>query len=195
MSLLNTLKSRVGVAVLTLSSAGALGIMAHEGLKLASYRDPIGIVTVCAGHTATAKLGQVKTPEQCAELLKSDVKYAEAAVKRLVTVKITQKQFDSLVSFTFNVGEGNLSSSTLLKKVNANDCYGAGAEFLKWNKADGRVLPGLTKRRADERAQWETGCALIKTAQATPHKAGNAGGWSQTRRPEYHPATSLAFSA
>ena len=115
MSLLNTLKSRVGVAVLTLSSAGALGIIAHEGLKLASYRDPIGIVTVCAGHTATAKLGQVKTTEQCAELLKSDVKYAEAAVKRLVTVKLTQKQFDSLVSFTFNVGEGNLSSSTLLK--------------------------------------------------------------------------------
>ena len=153
------IKQRLAAVALSLSALGALGIVAHEGMKRVAYVDPVGIVTVCAGHTRTAKLGQVKTEAECAELLKQDVKHAEKAVKRLVKVPLTQPQFDALVSFVFNVGETSFAKSTLLKKVNAFDCWGAGAEFSKWTYAGGRQLPGLVKRRADERKHWETGCA------------------------------------
>lgn len=153
------LKQRVAAVVLSLSALGVAGMVSYEGLRKVAYKDPVGIVTVCAGHTKTAQLGQVKTDAECAALLKEDVKDAEAAVKRLVTAPLTQAQFDALVSFTFNVGSGNLAKSTLLKKVNAFDCWGAGAEFTRWTTAGGRELPGLVKRRASERQHWETGCA------------------------------------
>ena len=74
----------------------------------------------------------------------------EAAVRRLVKVPLNANRFDALVSFTYNCGEGNLAKSTLLKKVNAGDHKGAAAEFHKWNKGGGKVLPGLTRRRASE---------------------------------------------
>lgn len=146
------------VAGLALSAAGLVGIVSHERMVPRTYLDPVGIPTVCAGHTATAKMGEVKTLKQCEELLRSDVRVAEAAIKRLVAVPISQHQYDALVSFVFNVGSGNFAKSTLLKKINANDCWGAGAEFPRWDKAKGKVLRGLTIRRADERRHWETGC-------------------------------------
>ena len=153
-----SIKNRVAVAFLSLSLAGAGGIIVHEGMVPKAYRDPVGVVTVCAGHTATARMGQVKTPAECSELLRQDTRVAEAAVKRLVTVPVTQHQYDALVSFTFNVGSGNLAKSTLLKKLNAHDCKGAGLEFLRWDYAAGIKLAGLTKRRAYESQQFITGC-------------------------------------
>ena len=159
MSVPTILKTRVVATVLALSSLGAMGIVAHEGLRQVAYVDPVGVVTVCAGHTSTAKLGQVKTEAECAELLKVDVKHAEAAVKRLVKTPLTQPQFDALVSFVFNVGETSFAKSTMLKKINLNDCWGAGKEFSKWTFAGGRELPGLVTRRASERRRFETGCA------------------------------------
>ena len=74
----------------------------------------------------------------------------ESAVQRLVKVELEQWQFDALVSFTYNCGEGNLQKSTLLKKVNAGDFDGAALEFHKWNKGGGKVLAGLVRRRASE---------------------------------------------
>lgn len=159
MAIPTSLKQRVGAALLALSSLGALGIVAHEGMKRTAYIDPVGVITVCAGHTSTAKLGQRKTEAECAELLKLDVVHAEQAVKRLVKTPLTQAQFDALVSFTFNVGQTSLAKSTLLAKLNRNDCWGAGAEFSRWVYADGRQLPGLVIRRASERERFETGCA------------------------------------
>ena len=183
------LRSRIAAGLLALSSIGALGIISHEGMKRVAYRDPVGIVTVCAGHTATAKLGQVKTEAECAELLKQDVKYAEQAVKRLVKVPLTQEQFDALVSFTFNVGETSLAKSTLLKKINNFDCWGAGKEFIKWTYAGGQQLPGLVIRRAAERKHWETGCATGNyKVKANPQAANSpyVQVRAQARRPEYH---------
>lgn len=159
MRLADALKSRVAVALLSLSLGGAGAIVAHEGMRQSAYIDPVGIVTVCAGHTKTAKMGQTKTAAQCAELLRQDTKQAEAAIKRLVSVKLTQRQYDALTSFVFNVGEGNFASSTLLKRMNAGRCNAAADEFAKWNKAGGRILEGLVRRRAYEADEFRSGCS------------------------------------
>lgn len=148
-------------AALTLSVAGAAGIVGHEGQVNKVYLDPVGIPTVCVGHIATvtrADVGKTFSDAQCAELLVRDTSEAQSSVGRLVKVPVTQDQYDALVSFTFNVGGGALAKSTLLRKLNAGDCHGAATEFPKWNKAGGRVLPGLTKRRAYEREHFEKDC-------------------------------------
>lgn len=163
-----TAKQRVAAAALALSAVGAAGVIAHEGWVKVGYKDPIGIVTACAGHTATAQLGRVYTDAECHALLRQDVREAEQAVRRLVTVRLTQAQFDALVSFTFNVGQGNLARSTLLRKLNAGDCVGAANEFLRWNRAGGQVFRGLTIRRQDERAMFITGCPKATKSYAVP---------------------------
>lgn len=148
-------------SALVVSAAGTAAIMHDEGVVKKVYLDPVGIPTVCVGHTSTvskADVGKVYTDAQCAELLRSDTRVAQAAVGRLVKVPVTQGQYDALVSFTFNVGEANFKNSTLLRKLNAGDCHGAAAEFPRWNRARGVVLPGLVTRRANERARFEVDC-------------------------------------
>jgi len=97
------------------------------------------------------KVGQKITLEQANELLLEDVKpFAENVLKK-VTVPITENMFNSLVSFAYNVGNGNFNSSTLLKKINKEDYTGASNEFGKWISSKGNVLQGLVKRRTDEK--------------------------------------------
>lgn len=112
--------------------------------------------TIGIGHTGSVDgkpvaPGMTITQEKSRQLLKDDAATATRAVIKLVSVPLNQNQFDALVDFTFNLGQGNLQSSTLLKKLNAKDYAGAANEFPRWNKAGGNVLPGLTKRRAAER--------------------------------------------
>lgn len=149
-------------AAFVLSSAGAVGIATHEGTVPTVYLDPVGIPTVCTGHTGpeitAADVGKRLSDATCAQLLKSDTRAAQRGVGSLVTQPVTQEQYDALVSFTFNVGTGNLQSSTLLRKLNAGDCHGAAAEFSRWTRAKGKVLAGLVARRADERRAFEAGC-------------------------------------
>jgi lysozyme len=144
----------------TLGAKGTTLIKAFEScLKAVSggfqaYLDPVGILTIGWGHTRDNgrqfNSGDVWTQAECdAEFLK-DMAIFEKSVNELVTVPINQDQFDALVSFAFNVGSGNLKGSTLLKKLNAGDAAGAAQEFQRWNKAAGKVLPGLTRRRASE---------------------------------------------
>lgn len=161
MGWLNSPLTRRVAATLVISAAGLAGITHYEGQVGKVYLDPVGIPTVCAGHTKTVvrkDVGKTFTEAQCAALLKADTTSAQADVARLVKVPVTQAQYDALVSFTFNVGGGALGSSTLLRKLNAGDCYGAAAEFPRWNKAKGRVLNGLTARRAWERSIFEPDC-------------------------------------
>ena len=146
----------VGGAIL--SAAGLAFISGNEGRVLKAYPDPVGVVTICDGHTKTAKMGQVATNAMCDELLKQDVREAEAAVQRLVTATVTQEQYIALVDFTYNKGQGNLASSTLLKKVNLGQCYAAGDEFLKWRYAKGYELRGLVIRGQRQRELWVSGC-------------------------------------
>ena len=92
---------------------------------------------------------------ECDEAFLEDMETFERDVRKLVRVPLEPYQFDALVSFTYNCGGGNLAKSTLLKKVNAGDFEGAAQEFHKWNKANGKVLKGLTRRRASESLMFQ----------------------------------------
>jgi GH24 family phage-related lysozyme (muramidase) len=97
------------------------------------------------------KKGVVWTQQQCDDRFEEHLNQFGASVAKLIgNAPTTQHQFDAMVSFAYNLGAGNLGSSTLLKKHKAGDFKGAAAEFARWNKAAGKVLPGLTKRRAAE---------------------------------------------
>lgn len=154
-------RAKVGVAGLALSVAGVTGLMQDEGVVNRVYLDPVGIPTACAGHTATVTrkdVGKHMPDHICEELLRYDVRHAEAGVRRAVKVPVTQGQFDSLTRLAFNVGNGALAGSTLVRKLNAGDCHGAAREFDKWVYAKGKKLPGLVNRRAEERAIFEADC-------------------------------------
>ena len=127
-------------------------IKKHEGLRLEAYLPtPNDVWTIGYGHTHTAKPGMKITEKQAEALLRKDIAWAEKAVNKSVVVPLTQNQFDALVSFVFNVGEGAFSTSTLLRLLNSGDYSGAANQFLRWNKQKRRVLNGLTKRREEER--------------------------------------------
>jgi lysozyme len=130
-------------------------IKSFEGLRLSAYKCPADVWTIGYGTTAGVKPGQSITKERAEELLREDVKRFEAQVLRLVKVPLTQGQHDAMVSFVYNLGAGNLSNSTLLRLLNAGDDAGAAAQFDRWNKAEGKVLAGLVRRRAAERALFE----------------------------------------
>lgn len=130
-------------------------IKSFEGLSLKAYPDPgSGADPWTIGYGSTGKdikRGLVWTLAQAEARLKLDVASFALGVRALIVkAPTTQRQFDAMVSFAYNVGLGNLKSSTLLKKHLAGQRVDARAEFLKWDKASGRVMVGLTRRRAAE---------------------------------------------
>lgn len=141
----------------TTSQAGINLIKSFEGCRLKAYQDSVGVWTIGYGHTSGVYSGMTITEEQAEAFLKADLGTSERAVNRLVTYIINQNQFDALVSFTFNLGSGNLAESTLLKKLNKGDITGAANEFDKWIYAGGEVLKGLVRRRAAEKEMFLTG--------------------------------------
>ena len=135
-----------------ISQKGINLIKVFEGLSLKAYKDSVGVITIGYGSTGPhVSMGQTITEAQAESLLKSDLSRFEKGVSDLVPVPLNQNQFDALVSFSFNLGLGNLKSSTLLRKLNSLDYSGASKEFERWNKAGGKVLAGLTRRRIAER--------------------------------------------
>ena len=141
----------------------------HEGVMTKPYQCPALLWTVGVGHVidphhAKVKLddrkqlpipdgwNRVLSMDEVNDILRKDLDRFEKGVLRLCPGKLTQGQFDALVSFSFNVGLGNLQRSTIRMKVNRGDFEGAAESFLDWTKAGGRVLKGLVTRRNDERA-------------------------------------------
>lgn len=123
-----------------------------EGCRLTPYQDVVGVLTVGYGHVVPPEMQDTTITQPWAnELLLADLAKSAAAVNRLVKVPVTQNEFDALVSFTFNLGEGHLAGSTLLKLLNAGDKDGAADEFVKWSKAGGKTVAGLLRRRSAER--------------------------------------------
>ncbi|MDU5349146.1 MAG: lysozyme [Enterobacter sichuanensis] len=139
------------------SEKGIALIKQFEGCKLTAYQDSVGVWTIGYGWTQPVdgkpiRAGMTIKQETAERLLKTGLVSYESDVSRLVKVGLTQGQFDALVSFTYNLGARSLSTSTLLRKLNTGDYAGAADEFLRWNKAGGKVLNGLTRRREAERA-------------------------------------------
>lgn len=151
-------------------------VAGFEGKRLTAYLDPVGIPTIGFGATRYAtgtpvKLGDVITEAEALRLLEHDLQRFGAAVDRLVTVPLTEGQRMALVSLTYNIGEGALSQSTLLRLLNKGDYAGAAAEFPRWNKSKGRVLPGLVRRRAAERSMFQSHLSTIDSYKPNPSEA------------------------
>lgn len=133
------------------SDKGIEFIIKEEGEVLHAYRCQAGVWTIGVGHTGGVTQDMKITKEQSRQLLKSDLCRFEKAVNETIKHPLLQHQFDALVSFAFNVGTQAFKNSTLAKKINANAPYNEIREqFLRWNKAGGRVLAGLTSRRKRE---------------------------------------------
>ena len=141
----------------------------HEGVRQKPYRDSVYLWTVGVGHLmydSQARLpvdqrmavqllpqdNRTLSMEEVDAILRADLARFERGVTTFCPVPLTQGNFDGLVSFAFNVGLGTLQRSTLRQKVLRGDIQGAADEFLKYNKAGGKVLKGLVTRRNDERA-------------------------------------------
>jgi len=165
-----------------LNQAGINLIKSFEGIRdgdpstvnLDAYVDPVGIYTIGWGHAIVWGQGFLRTStpnakaiakqlypngltmDEAETLLRNDLHATSMPVEGLVKVQISDNQFAALVSFAFNVGVNNLRNSTLLRKLNQRDYAGAALEFGKWNKAGGKVLAGLTRRRTAEATLFRT---------------------------------------
>lgn len=137
------------------AAAVMLCVPRFEGEILRGYKDPIGIVTACVGHTRTAVLGKPYTHEQCQALLESDLAETAQGVMACTHYPLTTGQKAAFTSFAFNVGYPAYCRSGVARKANAGDVEGSCAELSKWVYAGGHVLPGLVKRRETERAMCE----------------------------------------
>ena len=128
-----------------------LDLIKHfEGCELEAYKCPAGVWTIGYGHIKGVKEGMTITEQQAEEMLKSELNEYEGYINNLVTAELNQNQFDAMVSWVYNLGGGNLKASTLLKVLNAGDYAGVPAQIMRWNKAGGKVLEGLTRRRQAE---------------------------------------------
>lgn len=141
-----------------LSQAGKDLIKSFEGLELRVYPDPAtggAPYTAGYGHTGSDVKPGMKVTQAIADAwFDKDVQKFEGGVSALLTVPTTQAQFDAMVSLVYNIGLGNFRSSTLLKKHNAKCWSCAAGQFLVWNRAAGKVMDGLTRRRNAERAMY-----------------------------------------
>lgn len=126
-----------------------------EGCRFDAYLCPAGVWTIGYGHTADVKEGDSIDQEAAEAFLIEDLEKFEQAVMRLVEVPLTQQQFDALVSWTFNLGAGNLAESTLLRKLNNYQYAEVPEQMMRWVRAGGQVLDGLVRRRAAEAAMFQ----------------------------------------
>ena len=152
---------RTQAGALVLSVAALAAIAGYEGYRSTAYIPVPGDVPTI-GHGTTryedgkaVKMGDKVTPERARILLQHDASAFARAVQRCAPVPMHQHEFDAFTSLAYNIGEGAFCRSTLAKKLNALDYAGACREIEKWVYFKGKTLPGLVKRRADERARCE----------------------------------------
>lgn len=126
-------------------------IKISEGFKLEAYKCPADVWTIGYGHTKGVKPGMRITASQADKFLDEDIAEASKQINKVVKVPLNNNQFSALVSFVFNLGIGNFSKSTLLKKINNGDFKAASLEFGKWVYSGGKKLKGLERRRTAEK--------------------------------------------
>jgi lysozyme len=137
-----------------ISAEGKALIKKFEGCKLDSYRCSANVATIGYGHTKDVIDGDSCTQDEAGQMLADDLAEFEGYVDKLVTVDLEQNQFDALVAWTFNLGPTNLKSSTMLKELNAGNYAKVPSEMKRWNKAGGKTLDGLIRRREAESLLW-----------------------------------------
>lgn len=142
--------SRVKKGAAVLAALVAL-VGGYEGLRTVAYRDVVGIPTVCFGETRGVKMGDSYTVEQCKTMLGNGLIEFAAGVDRCLTANVPDKSYTAFVSLAYNIGTGAFCRSTVVRKANAGDLVGACNAISMWDKAGGRVIRGLTIRRADEK--------------------------------------------
>jgi lysozyme len=148
------MSNRMLIAALSLSAAGFVGIVAHEGYSdKAIIPVPGDVPTIGFGTTDGVKLGDTITPPKALARALNDASKFEGALKRCVTVPLHQHEYDAYVSLAYNIGPAAFCNSTLVKKLNAEDYAGACDEILRWDRAGGVKLRGLTIRRQKEYQQ------------------------------------------
>lgn len=155
------------------SNKGVALIKEFEGRKLTAYLCPANVWTIGYGHTTAAgspivRQGMRITEEEADAILRRDLVRYENGVERLVKVPLNQSQFDALVSFCFNVGEGALGKSTLLRRLNRGEYDSVPSELMKWTRGGGKELPGLVRRRRAEAKLWRD---LDNRPPASPEEA------------------------
>jgi lysozyme len=148
----------MGINNLTYSGNGLALTEQFEGCRLTAYQDQVGVWTIGYGHTGPDVTPQLTiTQDQAQDLLVQDVSSAAACVNNVVTLQLSQDEFDALVDFVFNLGVGAFTGSTLLRDLNAGDLTAAAAQFDLWDHAGGAVVAGLLRRRQAEMAMFDSG--------------------------------------
>ena len=133
-------------------------VKSFEGFRAEAYKCPAGVWTVGYGTTENVHPGDVVNEQEAEELLMNDLTEASGAIDELVDVPLTQRQYDALASLIYNIGREAFRNSTLLKMLNGGKgVHEVGAQFLRWNRAGGKVMPGLIRRRESERALFSQG--------------------------------------
>jgi lysozyme len=135
---------------MNISVEGISLIKKFEGCELEAYQDSVGVWTIGYGHTKDVKQGDKINQDEAENLLEEEMPEYEGYINDMVEVSLEQCQFDALVSWVYNLGPTNLSSSTLLKVLNEVDYDEVPFQIKRWNKAGGKVLEGLTRRREAE---------------------------------------------
>jgi lysozyme len=138
-----------------ISAEGLALIKKFEGCELEAYKCSAGVWTIGYGHTKGVEEGMTITKDQAEEMLLEELVEYEKAVEEAVHNQLDQCMFDALVSWTYNLGPTNLNSSTMLKVLNAGQYEDVPAQIKRWNKAGGKVLEGLTRRREAEALLFE----------------------------------------
>lgn len=162
MALTRKLVAPVASIALVIGAIGGALIQSSEGKVNRAYRDPVGIWTICYGHTGPEVVpGLVWSDAKCEQVFLQDVAKHQAVLvgpRSCVGASLQPRtnRLDAVTSLTFNIGNDRLCKSTLARKLRAGDYAGAAREFPKWKYADGRVLPGLVTRRAKEQALFNS---------------------------------------
>lgn len=142
---------RVVVASLSLSAAAFVGLVAYEGYSDTAYADIVGVETIGFGTTEGVKPGDTITPPAAVARALQDIAKYEGALKRCVKVPLHQYEYDAALQLSYNIGPTAFCNSTVVRRFNAGDYAGGCDAFLMWDKAGGKVVRGLTKRREAER--------------------------------------------
>ena len=148
--IIEKLQPKKGIKDMNISQEGLGLIKKFEGCELEAYKCAAGVWTIGYGSTKGVKEGDTITQEQADDLLLHEMEEYEGYIKDAVTVDLKQNQFDALVAWTYNLGPTNLIESTLLKRLNGDDLADVPHQIRRWNKAGGKVLDGLIRRREAE---------------------------------------------